>query len=204
MDNPTRSERTRTAAINAALVILDRDGPGGLTFDSLSRESGISKGGLLHQFKNKSAILEALLEHQMAHFSQVSEGLMAEFSQTRPAPVLATQLAVLREASRQPNSVALALIAALVENPALLQINRDIAAKSIADITAEAADPEMAMMRWAAARGLLLSGLFGLCPFTDKERDRMFERLLDDDRWPAAIPATDKPVKTARMASKRR
>jgi len=50
MDNATRSERSRTAAIQAALTIIARDGPGKLTFDAIARESGMSKGGLMHQF----------------------------------------------------------------------------------------------------------------------------------------------------------
>ena len=62
MDNPTRSERTRTAAIQAALAILERDGPGKLTFDAISRESGISKGGLMHQFRTKGDVLNALMD----------------------------------------------------------------------------------------------------------------------------------------------
>ncbi|WP_143811241.1 TetR/AcrR family transcriptional regulator, partial [Paraburkholderia piptadeniae] len=56
MDNQTRSENTRKKAIEAALTILTHEGVGGLTFDSLSRESGISKGGLLHQFRTKNGV----------------------------------------------------------------------------------------------------------------------------------------------------
>ena len=46
MDNPSRSEKTRNAVIQAALAIIARDGPGRLTLDAIARESGISKGGL--------------------------------------------------------------------------------------------------------------------------------------------------------------
>ena len=56
MDNATRSERSRNTALKAALTILSRDGLNALTFDALARESGISKGGLLHQFGTKDGI----------------------------------------------------------------------------------------------------------------------------------------------------
>jgi Bacterial regulatory proteins, tetR family len=48
MDNATRSERSRNVALDAALVIIARDGPGRLTLDAIARESGLSKGGVMH------------------------------------------------------------------------------------------------------------------------------------------------------------
>jgi len=68
MDNPSRSERSRKLAIEAAFTIIARDGPGQLTFDAIARESGISKGGLMHQFRTKGNVLKALLEHQTDYF----------------------------------------------------------------------------------------------------------------------------------------
>src|SRR6266436_1598840 len=72
MDNVTRSERSRKAALQAALTIIARDGPGRLTLDAIARESGLSKGGLMHQFRTKEGVLKALLERQMAHFEEFS------------------------------------------------------------------------------------------------------------------------------------
>lgn len=188
MDNPTRSERSRSTAIQAALAILTRDGPGGLTFDALARESGISKGGLLHQFRTKSGILKALLAHQIEYFEGVSQRYLATVPTPKAEPTLSSQLAIAQEAINQPNSVALAVIAALVEDPELLASIREADARKIESIKAEAADPDLALLRWAAARGLLFTALLGLCPLTAKDRDRLFDRLLDDERWePAAV-----------------
>src|SRR5882724_3680834 len=78
MDNATRSERSRNAALDAALVIIARDGPARLTLDAIARESGISKGGLMHQFRNKEGVIKALLEHQIQHFGDFSKRYLAE------------------------------------------------------------------------------------------------------------------------------
>lgn len=43
MDNASRSERSRNVALDAALVIIARDGPGRLTLDAIARESGLPK-----------------------------------------------------------------------------------------------------------------------------------------------------------------
>jgi AcrR family transcriptional regulator len=185
MDNATRSERSRNVALDAALVIIARDGPGRLTLDSIARESGLSKGGVMHQFRTKEGVLKALLERQMAHFGEFSTRYRAKAGAASANPELATDIATVREATNTQNSAALALLAAMVESPDLMAVTRESDLKNIAAIKAEAADPELAMLRWAAARGLMLGALFGMSPIGKPERDRLFARLLDDSQWGA-------------------
>ena len=197
MDNATRSERSRNAALEAAIRIIARDGPGRLTLDAIARESGLSKGGVMHQFRTKEAVLKALLERQMEHFEEFSTRYMAKVSATSANPNLATQLATVREAATSPNSAALALVAAMVENPSLMMLPREREMKRVAAIKAESADPDLALLRWAAARGLLLSSLFGMSPLSKDEHDRLFARLLDDGQWAGVEqPTKELPTKT--------
>ena len=205
MDNATRSERSRNAALEAAIAIIARDGPGRLTLDAIARESGLSKGGVMHQFRTKEAVLKALLERQMAHFEEFSSRYMAKVSASSASPNLATQLATIREAATSPNSAALALVAAMVENPRLMALPREREMERMAAIRKEAADPDLAMIRWAGAMGLLLSSLFGMSPLSKDEHQRLFARLLDDAQWggleqPAATrsatPAAESPAKS--------
>jgi len=201
MDNASRSERSRKAALEAATRIIARDGPGRLTLDAIARESGLSKGGVMHQFRTKEAVLKALLERQMDHFEEFSTRYMAKVSETSANPHLATQLATVREAATSPNSAALALVAAMVENPGLMVLPRDREMKRVEAIKAEAEDPELALLRWAAARGLLLSSLFGMSPLSGDEHQKLFARLLDDDQWrPLEKPA--KPLATKARTAK--
>jgi AcrR family transcriptional regulator len=188
MDNPTRSERSRNAAIQAALTILSRDGPGELTFEALSRESGISKGGLLHQFGSKNGILKALLAHQVENFERFTQQYLAASDPATPELTLMSQIATAREAVNQHHSVALAVIAAMVEDPELLASTRKVDSKKIEAIKAEAADPDLALLRWAASRGLIFTELLGLSPLSKKDRDRLFDYLLDAKRWGGGKP----------------
>jgi AcrR family transcriptional regulator len=198
MDNASRSERSRNAALEAAIAIIARDGPGRLTLDAIARESGLSKGGVMHQFRTKEAVLKALLERQMAHFEEFSTAYMASASATSANPNLSTQLATIREAATSPNSAALALVAAMVENPRLMALPRELEMKRMAAIKEEAADPDLAMLRWAGALGLLLSSLFGMSPLGKDEHERLFARLLDDTKWTGlAQPAAPRPAKSA-------
>jgi AcrR family transcriptional regulator len=195
MDNATRSERSRNAALEAATRIIARDGPGRLTLDAIARESGLSKGGVMHQFRTKEAVLKALLERQMEHFEEFSSRYLARVSKTSANPHLATQLATVREAATSPNSAALALVAAMVENPGLMALPREREMKRVDAIKAEAVDPELALLRWAAARGLLLSSLFGMSPLGNDEHQRLFARLLDDEQWRPLEKPAGKPTK---------
>lgn len=187
MDNPTRSERTRQAVIQAALTIIARDGPGKLTFDAIARESGLSKGGVMHQFPTKVDVLKALLEHQIHYFDDDAQGVATKTGAGRHETVLATQIAKLREVSHQPYSIAHAIVAALVEEPELLRLSRETSARQVEHIKAEAADPELALLRWSAGQGLLLSAMFGISPFSEAERERLFRRLMDDEKWASQV-----------------
>ncbi|MGF6310028.1 AcrR family transcriptional regulator [Bradyrhizobium sp. i1.8.4] len=200
MDNPSRSERSRNAALDAAITIVTRDGPGRLTLDAIARESGLSKGGVMHQFRTKEAVLRALLEQQMAYFEEFSNRYIEKARATTDQPELAAQIATLREAISTPRAGAFALLAAMNENPELMAMPRDVDIEKVARMKAEARDPDLALLRWAAARGLLLSSLFGMLSLTDAERDRLFERLLDDSKWTAieqGATAAGKPSRTA-------
>lgn len=55
---------------------------------------------------------------------------------------------------------------------------------------------DLSLLRWAAARGLVIMGLLGQCPFTPRECERLFDRLLDESRWPTS--AAIKPRRTRR------
>lgn len=183
MDNATRSERSRNAVIRAALAIIARDGPGRLTLDAIARESGISKGGLMHQFRTKEAVLKALIEHQIEHFEAISRGYEASFAASRAEPRLAAQIATSREAAADSHKAALAVFGALAGDPGLLSASRELDVRKAEAIKAEAADPDLALLRWSAARGLAITAVLGLCPFSDAERARLFDRLLDGSQW---------------------
>ena len=179
MENSARSERSRNAAIQAALTIISRDGPGRLTLDAIALESGISKGGVMHHFRTKQAVLKALLEHQISHFENFFQDYMAGPGSMQAEAHLSAEILTLRAAIGQPQSIALALVAALAEEPGLMSIVREADAKKIASIKAEAKDPDLAVLRWAAAWGLMLTAMLGFCPLPEEERDRLFVRLLD-------------------------
>ena len=125
MDNTSRSERTRNAVLEAAITVIVRDGPNRLTLDAIVRESGISKGGLMHQFPSKEAVLKALLDRQTEHFGKFSDDYREKNGQDKAQPELATQIATLREAMSTKHSIAAAILGAMVQDPGMLAPQRE-------------------------------------------------------------------------------
>ncbi|RDV00307.1 TetR/AcrR family transcriptional regulator [Trinickia dinghuensis] len=200
MDNQTRSELTRNKAIEAALVILERDGVSGLTFDALARESGVSKGGLLHQFRTKNGVLDALAEYQSQHFERVARDYLAKEGASKTEPTVASRIAIYRESANQPHSVARAVLATLIANPnpELLEKFRAQDAQALKQVEEESPDLDLALIRSLAASGLAFATLLGISSLTRKDRDRLYARLLDEQAWEgvAAKPAKKKRTNT--------
>lgn len=201
MDNATRSETTRKKAIEAALIILTRDGVKGLTFDSLAQESGISKGGLMHQFRTKDAVLKALLAHQRQDFDRIATIYQAGEGAAKREKTLSMEIATYKAAANQPHSVARALLAIVVENPQLLLDAHDTNLAMLKRLQQEAEDPELSMLRYFAASGIAFNFLLGISPLSNAARERLFARLLDDDAW-HGLAAPEAPKKRAPRRTK--
>jgi len=101
-------------------------------------------------------------------------------------------------------TVAQAMLAALASDPSLLVEARDLDAARVEAIKKEAADPELAILRWAAARGLALLAMLRLCPIPEAEVERLFERLLDNRQWSALEQPSKPPVERSVRARSRR
>jgi AcrR family transcriptional regulator len=198
MDNQTRSETTRKKAIEAAFTILAREGVGGLTFDSLSRESGVSKGGLLHQFRTKHGVLTALLDYQRQQFEQIRLDYLAKEAGKKGEPNLSAHIAVYRESIKQPHSVARAVLAALVESPELLDDSRAADADRMKALQRESGDLELSLLRYFAASGIAFNSLLGLAPLPQTMINRLFDRLLDEDSWQSQKQQPKAPKRAAR------
>lgn len=59
---------TRQRLLETAIKTLRVRGANGLTLDLVAKESGVSKGGLLHHFPSKNALLEAILRYLIEDF----------------------------------------------------------------------------------------------------------------------------------------
>ncbi len=72
--DPTRLYRR---LLEAAAMIAGRDGIAALSLNAVASKAGVSKGGLLHHFPNKQALIFALFHRLLAIMEQAIVELMA-------------------------------------------------------------------------------------------------------------------------------
>jgi AcrR family transcriptional regulator len=77
-DKQAAALKTRERLIEAALTTLSREGVQNLTLDHVAKEAQVSKGGLLHHFPSKDALVEAVLRYLFDSFIERVEAFLKD------------------------------------------------------------------------------------------------------------------------------
>ena len=170
-----RNPQSQTAIVAAAERVVAREGAAHLTLDAVAREAGISKGGLLYNFPNKEALLEAMVAAMIARIDEQKREIEAALPEG-PNRALRGALALQKEEVIDRRA-GLAILAAGAENPCLLAPLRERLAELHADIAATSADPLMAYVVWLARDMLMMWDTLGLTPFEEQEVEALLARL---------------------------
>ena len=64
--------------LESAAMIAGRDGIAALSLNAVAREAGVSKGGLIHHFPNKQALIYALFTRLLAIMEEAIVALMQQ------------------------------------------------------------------------------------------------------------------------------
>lgn len=70
--------RLHQQLLESAAMIAGRDGIAALSLNAVAREAGVSKGGLIHHFPNKQALIFALFARLLAIMEEAITALMQE------------------------------------------------------------------------------------------------------------------------------
>lgn len=168
---------TRQAILKAANRIVQRDGVARLTIEAVAREAGLSKGGVLYHFASKDTLIQGMVtflleqfEHDIAN-AQAKEP--SDANQWLRAYVLATCY------PEQPdNEAENSLIAAIANNPALLQPVRERYMHWQQRVEQSGLPPALATIIRLAADGLWLADMLALAPPTGELREAVVAELL--------------------------
>lgn len=117
--------------LDAANAVLRERGAGGLTIDAVAAAAGLSKGGVLHHFASKDALVEALVARKLA---SLREGIAAcEAEQAPGGKTLAlAMIAHLGKTYCNDDEFSRALLVASIENPSALEGYRGFVAERLA------------------------------------------------------------------------
>ena len=166
MARPSRRE----PLLDAAIAVIRRDGARALTLDAVAAAAGVSKGGLLYHFGSKRALVDGLLARWLDDFE-------ADFG---AGPLAAAYVRSCDLSGADPRRTAseFGLLAALIEEPQVLEAVRARYAGWMERLLAEVRDPADAWLVRLAADGLWYSDLLGVAAPAGEDRRRLLERLL--------------------------
>jgi AcrR family transcriptional regulator len=177
-----KTAQMRARVLDAAVAVLRERGVTGLTLDAVAQAAAVSKGGLLHHFSSKEALVGALLQAMMAEFERSVDAALAAEAQDASAPATGRLLRAYVRASfgEQPLFPALGALLAisLVENPELLALVQADAQGWQARLAADGMAPARAHLIRQAADGAWLDQLIGAAPQTPADRAALLAELL--------------------------
>ena len=174
---------SRSRILDAAELIVLRDGVTRLTLDAVAAETHLSKGGVLYHFPSKDDLVAGMI----ARLSDQFEEQVARAEREDPCPVGRKLRAILRvsfpkepgEAACRADRVAAGLLAAVVKNRSLLNPIRERAQARHAYLIQEGLDPVTASVIELAADGLWLGGMFGCTTLDPALREQVVGRLVE-------------------------
>jgi AcrR family transcriptional regulator len=168
LDMPTR-------ILDAVERIVMARGVAGLTLEAAAREAGVSKGGLLHHYASKEAMLSAMLI-RLAGFITEEHARNVAAAPHGPGRVARAFLAwAFGEADCSPGDerhdrASAVFLAAFHHDPALLDPLRVVFARMKHSLVNDGIPPGRALAVMAACDGLFMAHIFRTHDYTPEER----------------------------------
>ena len=170
------SKVDKDTIIRAAEEVVREKGARKLTLDAVAAQCGLSKGGLLHHFRTKQALLKGMLEAAVAQETEIAAEYRAAAGEQGDA--LAARINCMFSLMADDESLPRSLIAAVAEDPALLEPIKEKETRIRSEVCERSSDPELAQILLFAARGIFLGRVLGVMEPDDPVLDRLRKRLL--------------------------
>lgn len=157
----------------AAQRIINSKGVSHLTLENIAKEAGISKGGLLHYFPNKNALISESIKEVLENYSEEMEELDAKDDNAGHFLRSYTEVSL-----NNPQQLTSGLLAAIAINPDLLKPIQDHYKNWQSKIEDDELDPVLATIIRLAVDGLWFCDIFGLAPPEKELRKDILEKLI--------------------------
>jgi AcrR family transcriptional regulator len=168
---------SRERILDAAADLVAEIGAGRLTLEAVAERAGLSKGGLLYNFPSKQALLRGMVERLIQRGTSEKERMRGELAGRRNVEALLSVAMYLENSCGRTDPVTKGLIAALAEDPSLLEPLREKVAAHWSLLKRESEDPDAAAIAWLATEGLHSLELHEVSPIDEADRERITEAL---------------------------
>lgn len=165
----------RQRILKAASELAQTQGCAHLSLDAVAAQAGVSKGGLLYNFPNKTALLKALVEQFV---ERSSTAILEEQPDRGSGTSVAVEYfnMVVEEISRRTPPPS-GILAALSENLDLLSPIRRLNRQLLDRIEAEGGDRVGCLVAFLALEGMRAQQMFGVDALSGEEKEVVLERI---------------------------
>jgi AcrR family transcriptional regulator len=168
---------SRDKILIAAEDIVQDGGAGKLTLDAVAKQAGVSKGGLMHHYPTKEALLEAMVQRMLESYHIKRNKEEALFPKT---PIGALKAALQTGMTLDPQfiKVSAGLLAAAANDPKLLEPVRKFYREHFQDLAKSGIRFELAALLFLASDGIYLLDLLGILPLSRSQREDIQKEMM--------------------------
>ena len=163
--------------LDATETLVARQGIGSLTMDAVAAEAGVSKGAVLHHFRSKDALVEAMASRKLLALQSEMARQKARLSPDDPYALAG----MARQAMAQYNderAFPRAILVAAVENSNALGLFREMVSGKLAEVEREAEGRDLDPLLLFSVLGLLLTKSLGLLDLPPEKAEAYLETVL--------------------------
>ena len=189
--------------LDAAEVVVARQGFANLTLDAVAAEAGMSKGGLLHHFRTKDRLIEALVTRAAENWRMC---WMGSYEKAPEGPGRMTRgllnhcLSETHSWTEQLRRSSAAVFAALAQNPSLIEPMRAAYSELHQRIADDGLPPGVGEAVVTAIDGLWLYWVLGLVPVDQDLMSRL--RVALEEMLARSQPVRSSPKKNVPAAAR--
>lgn len=170
--------KTREAVLNAASQVIVRQGIGGFTIEAVSQEAGVTKGGVLHHFPSKEALIDGLIDQvTQVFFSRITAELEAEPEGTPGRWLRAYIRTIFSVESEVINLIPPLASAVFNDQETIDQLQGVMNAAQLATLQ-DGIDPTTATMIRLAIDGIIFTRAFNLSALDEDSNQQVYDKLI--------------------------
>lgn len=173
----SKATQKRHLILETAIQIVIENDFNALTLDAVSKQAGISKGGLLYHFPNKEALIKGLgqfvFEELYVNFDQFAQKDSQELGKWTRALITASKMDL-----EQNAELNVGIFAASYLDP---ELSNDISKgyqSILTKLDSDGINPVTATIIRLALDGLYYSKMLNIAPLEKERQDEVFQQLV--------------------------
>lgn len=172
----SKADETRQSILQAAHDLIDEQGVSNLTLEAVAARAGVSKGGLLYHYPSKEDLIIAMVQTMIDQFRASMDMLLP--NESGAGAWLRAYIRASFALNQTPTQIAPGVLAAMANNPRLLEPLREEDRAWQAQTLDAGIDPVLATILRLATDGLWFADLLGLTSVDPSLREQVLQRML--------------------------